>query len=537
MLDKLEKTNKEQKEYNDKVKDLRKYLDDLKEKASFDIEFPKATELDRFESWVKRNTAGFSELNAEISETRLLLAAKQSFENVDALIAKMKEAAELRKSFRDAFDREIRDFSASDNPFLSRLEKFAESLLSAKNVTINAVAKSLDGFGTNLFPQDFAAQINGYLTEIEKLQTAGLDASKVYDQLKKYLEGIGTVNITGTDGKTITQRIFGDGAEGAGKMIEKFQALKKEVNASELQSGLKKLDALMESVNLRIGDTGAKTAAEKINAIFKDPEVIKALEIRAQLLGITVDRLKEIINLSANPDTSTRPRIVGEKEEEETTPFLGESILTDLDEAGNRVTNFGNVWKEMGNIATEALGSMAQGVGNMVQNLVLLGNTGGQSFKKLAASVLAGVAMQAATLAVMETAYGIAALTPWGAAIYGSPVPHFKAAALFASVALTTGLIGRAVAGDSFRNETATGTAGLGGGASGENSGQRSGAAPVGPYSSREDQLIDVARNASMNAAGQPITIVMRSDVDFGNFIRYEISKGGDTRQAILDVR
>src|SRR5678816_1056720 len=45
---------------------------------------------------------------------------------------------------------------------------------------------------------------------------------------------------------------------------------------------------------------------------------------------------------------------------------------------------------------------------------------------------------------------GIAALTPWGAAVYGPAPLHFKSAALFGSIALVAGVAGRGVAGGAF---------------------------------------------------------------------------------------
>lgn len=99
-----------------------------------------------------------------------------------------------------------------------------------------------------------------------------------------------------------------------------------------------------------------------------------------------------------------------------------------------------------------AVNGLAQGVGGLVQNWVTLGSVGPQAFRKLVASVLAGVAAQAAVLAIMELAYAIAALTPWGAAIYGPAAAHFKSAALFGLVALGAAGLGRVAAGSSFQD-------------------------------------------------------------------------------------
>lgn len=152
--------------------------------------------------------------------------------------------------------------------------------------------------------------------------------------------------------------------------------------------------------------------------------------------------------------------------------ILGDSVLSIRNEAGNLENTFTpmlSVFQMMGGMVQ----SLAQGFGSLVQQMVLTGTAGPNALKKLVASVLAGVAAQAAVLAIMELAYGIAALTPWGAAIYGPAPFHFKAAALFGSIAVATGLAGRAVAGDSFNQQTANGgSGGNGGGSGGEAAGQ-----------------------------------------------------------------
>ncbi len=115
-----------------------------------------------------------------------------------------------------------------------------------------------------------------------------------------------------------------------------------------------------------------------------------------------------------------------------------------------------------GGAAMQMMDRFAQGIGNIVQNLVLMGTAGPNAMRKMTASVLASVAAQAAVQAVMFAAYGIAALTPWGAAIYGPALPWFKAAALMGSIALGTGLAGRAIAGNSFSEGGAGSGAGSG---------------------------------------------------------------------------
>ncbi len=195
-------------------------------------------------------------------------------------------------------------------------------------------------------------------------------------------------------------------------------------------------------------------AAEKANAeksiVNKEKAAAAKYEIELKYIALTeearVNAGTENIGINRNANLAASSATAGEA-----AGFLGESILTDLDEAGNRVTKLSGVFTELKDIAGGALSGLAQGIGSMVKNLVLLGNAGGQSFRKLTAELLASVAQQAAVIAVMELAYGFAALTPWGAAIYGSPTLHFKAAALMGSVAAIAGAAGRIAAGNSFQ--------------------------------------------------------------------------------------
>jgi uncharacterized membrane protein YgcG len=106
--------------------------------------------------------------------------------------------------------------------------------------------------------------------------------------------------------------------------------------------------------------------------------------------------------------------------------------------------------KQIKGMALDSFKAMAQGFGAMVNTWVMTGKLGEGGVRKLVASVLGSFAMMAATQALMELAYGFAALTPWGAAIYGPAPFHFKAAALLGAAAATSALLGRAVAGNSF---------------------------------------------------------------------------------------
>lgn len=141
-----------------------------------------------------------------------------------------------------------------------------------------------------------------------------------------------------------------------------------------------------------------------------------------------------------------------------------------LRDATGAITSMDDVMKQLGQTAEDVFMQFGQGLGDMLGQWVLLGDQADISMKKMTASILAGVASQAATLAIFHVAMGIAALTPWGAAMYGPAPLHFKAAAVWGALAVGAALAGRAVAGDSFKNERG---GGAGGGSSSSGSRQQ----------------------------------------------------------------
>jgi len=71
----------------------------------------------------------------------------------------------------------------------------------------------------------------------------------------------------------------------------------------------------------------------------------------------------------------------------------------------------------------------------------------GTALRRASVQVLANLGSQAFALALMETGLGIAALTPWGRAVYGDPTKHFMAAAKFGVLAGAAGGMARAMSG------------------------------------------------------------------------------------------
>lgn len=128
---------------------------------------------------------------------------------------------------------------------------------------------------------------------------------------------------------------------------------------------------------------------------------------------------------------------------------------------------FHKMSKDQGNFASfakEAFGTLAQGIGQIVESYVLLGETGPSVMRKLFAQVLATLAKEAAVKAIFELAEGFAMLFVNPAAAGA----HFTAAAIYGSVAGVAAIAGRSVAGDLFKQKTAS----AGGLSSSQGSGQ-----------------------------------------------------------------
>jgi uncharacterized protein YeaO (DUF488 family) len=163
--------------------------------------------------------------------------------------------------------------------------------------------------------------------------------------------------------------------------------------------------------------------------------------------------------------------------------------------------------KTFGTITSEAFGQAAQGFASMIQTWATGGTLGDQAMKRLVSSVLGGVAAMAATQAIYEFAIGIAALTPWGMAIYGPAPIHFQAAALLAGIAASTAILGRAFAPSQSAQGAGGSAAGAGSAASSRNA--------TGTGASSEPRIIEQDRNRR-----EPQVIILRVESNDSHIIR-----------------
>lgn len=166
----------------------------------------------------------------------------------------------------------------------------------------------------------------------------------------------------------------------------------------------------------------------------------KRLEIEQEILRVRKEQTDALVLANA-PVAGMAPEGPGPGFSDGLFGADGLNIIRD------EAMQIGQIYNDLGMMVGDTIGQMIQGVGSLVEAWVLYGDLGPNAVRKMTASILAGLAAQAAVKAIFQLAEGFAALffNPAEAAA------HFKAAALYGAVAIGAGLAGRAIAGDSFK--------------------------------------------------------------------------------------
>ncbi len=127
------------------------------------------------------------------------------------------------------------------------------------------------------------------------------------------------------------------------------------------------------------------------------------------------------------------------------------NVVKEASAAENAIAGLTSALADARNMGREAFNSFAAGIGATVKNFVLLGTTGPAALRKITASVLAEMAQQATVKAIMALADGLVHLFTNPA----QSAADFAAAALYGTLAAGSAIAGRAIAGDSFKNQPA----------------------------------------------------------------------------------
>ena len=164
--------------------------------------------------------------------------------------------------------------------------------------------------------------------------------------------------------------------------------------------------------------------------------------------------------------------------------------------------------------------SVSGAVGETIKNYVLFGKVSGQAVRRAVAEALAATSAEMAVLSLKHLGLGFAAMTPWGAALYGSPANHFKASGYFAAAAAAAAIGGRVVAGSAF-TEQASGAGGASGqGASGGRGSGAGNARSNDPFIISENRPRQAERQiARSEPATQKVDITVRMELPDGTLI------------------
>lgn len=265
--------------------------------------------------------------------------------------------------------------------------------------------------------------------------------------------------------KQRTADIERDAAEEVIRLMSLHFASRRDIIRARLQLDIADENARHAQANKTIDDLlqenreSKRTAAEKLEA---ERELNALREAEAERHRLAMQGITD----------------QGKKDEEGADPLgrLGADIET--------LKEFASVIEEsiipLGEILRGTFLSVADAIGQTVQNWVLLGETGPAVMRKILAQALANIAAEAAVNAIKELALGFATLffNPAEAAA------HFTSAAIWGSIAGVSAVAGRAVAGDLFKPKQS-------GGATGSGSGSRSSS------TSSQPQTVNMDRNTT----------------------------------------
>jgi hypothetical protein len=242
---------------------------------------------------------------------------------------------------------------------------------------------------------------------------------------------------------------------GTTEEIEQYERLIRELEKLRIKRG--ELKAQQDAEKSR-SDTRQRGITDKSNADLERENPLSTRSLFGDSFAEILERIKQAAIDAGEPISNLRANF--------------EALAQSAADA------FAQMSKDTGNFASfasEAFGTLAQGLGQIVESYVLLGTTGPAVLRKLLAQILAHLAAEAAVKAIFELAEGFALLfvDPLAAGA------HFQAAALYGSVAGVAAVAGRAVAGDLFKPQTSgTGTRTGAGGSTGS---QRSGSTQPQP--------------------------------------------------------
>lgn len=404
----------------------------------------------------------------------------------DESIIAAEDHLKKQQAIFDSEEANARRFAKSQEDLTLELQEIIQKRIKAVNAAAEAIQRINDEAQKKLDASEL--KINKQLLAIRDTQRQGeLDATKRFVDDKLLLESVAI----GQEIKLLT-RAFDD------RQVLRDLEFNQASTSTERQIELtnEKLEAEQDFTN-------------KLEQLIKRRNDARNKEV--------VDKTPRIAPEGIGEPGPFTGGIFDELPPEAEERFRGlQSALDDLGASfGNLIGASDDFAVAFGDVVGGAIGDLAFAVGDLVTQWVLLGETGPNAMRKLTASVLAGLAAQAAVKAIFQLAEGFAALffNPAEAAA------HFKSAALFGAVAAAAGAAGRAIAGDVFKPAPGAG------GSAGQGNGQ------LNPLTLNRNQpqptriIVEVRTNDSV--FGKAISAHVVKDIQEAGPIRETIANDG----------
>lgn len=445
VLDRLNAAKKSADEYSQKLESASKYMRDLADNARFNASFPDATPLQQFDQWAKQNAEQFKELRFELEATRRALEHQ----------AWMDAWNDFEKSSNMAFESLVtnvinaeRKVTAADNAmtdFFSRfnLEGFkGDTPFQSITKTVEIIQNMMDNITRiEKLQADYKAQNQGVDLSADSVWSKmSADLADAQRQLNQFLD---TLAVRLPNGQIAPLFAFRkDGA--SNRFLEWLQRLNEIVKKQELQTGLERLDSVMESLNLRFEANGqvfgAQTPLDRLTKMLADPAMTAAIEARAAAMAMTVEQYKEYLLAAqraelafAEPAAQNASGERGERNGFSRGVFDGIFGADGVSVIQSEAEYIKDVYRDLGATTGDIIGQMISGAGRLLETWILTGEASGAAVAQMAASVIAGLVVQSGIKAIFETAEGFAAAARYD---FVSAAGHFTAAKIYGGIAL-----------------------------------------------------------------------------------------------------
>lgn len=374
------------------------------------------------------------------------------------------------------------------------------------------------------------------IAELDKLTKASDKAEKKSEETwKKLIEDIAKASDETT--KSIRDMLTQNSEDALKSAEDQYQRTMESETATKQQ----KLDALAELqkaqhiyyVSRMIDENDAfvneqlhlldwyTATAEQIETSKKNDE---EKEAAIQSLNEKYERQLELLTQIHNAKVAKIESKTAKTVTPEAGPF--DALIKQIDELMKRmqaVVGMKNILASIGSMAVEMFDNMAHAVGGAIEQWALYGGSVGQALKKALAAELAHIAGVAVVNALYATALGFIRLAEWDFVGAGNA---FISAGIWAGLAGVSAISARAIAGDSFKQQTAASTAGS------TAAQQRNTANNGQPYSSQANVVSEGGINNPMRPSVDINIHVKPSGLS--DLFNIEWNRNGRLRQTVL---